>query len=155
MSYYVLAFLIGVVAGLRALTPVAAVSWAAWLGRLHLGNTWLAFLGYSATPYIISLLAILEIINDKLPKTPSRKTPPQFITRIVTGALSGAAFGAAGQGLIGGLLLGAIGAVAGTLAGAELRARLAKAFGGKDLPAALIEDAIAIVGAILLVCQFR
>jgi uncharacterized membrane protein len=154
MFYYVLAFLIGVVAGLRALTPVAAVSWAARLGRLHLENTWLAFLGYSATPYIISLLAILEIINDKLPKTPSRKTPPQFVTRIVTGALSGAALGAAGLGLIGGLLLGAIGAVAGTLAGAELRTRLAKAFGGKDLPAALIEDAITIVGAILLVCQF-
>jgi uncharacterized membrane protein len=154
MSYYVLAFLIGVVAGLRALTPVAAVSWAARLGRLHLENTWLAFLGYSATPYIISLLAILELVNDKLPKTPSRKAPPQFITRVVTGAFSGAALGAAGQALIGGLLLGAIGAVAGTLAGSVMRARLAKAFGGKDLPAALIEDAIAIVGAILLVCRF-
>jgi uncharacterized membrane protein len=154
MSYYVLAFLIGVVAGLRALTPVAAVSWAARLGRLHLENTWLAFLGYSATPYIISLLAILELVNDKLPKAPSRKAPPQFITRVVTGAFSGAALGAAGQALIGGLLLGAIGAVAGTLAGSVMRARLAKAFGGKDLPAALIEDAIAIVGAILLVCRF-
>jgi len=154
MSYYALAFLIGVVAGLRALTPIAAVSWAARLGRLHLENTWLAFLGYSATPYIISLLAILELLNDKLPKTPSRKAPPQFITRVVTGAFSGAALGAAGQALIGGLLLGAIGAVAGTLAGSVMRARLAKAFGGKDLPAALIEDAIAIVGAILLVCRF-
>ena len=154
MSYYVLAFLIGVVAGLRALTPLAAVSWAARLGRLHLGDTWLAFLAYSATPYIISFLAILELINDKLPKTPSRKAPPQFIARIITGALSGAAFGATGQALIGGLLLGAVGAVVGTLAGSELRARLAKAFGGRDLPAALIEDAIAIIGAILLVCQF-
>ena len=154
MSYYVLAFLIGVVAGLRALTPVAAVSWAARLGRLHLENTWPAFLGYAATPYIISLLAIFELVNDKLPKTPSRKTPPQFIARIITGALSGAALGAAGQALIGGLLLGAVGAVAGTLAGSELRARLAKAFRGKDLPAALIEDAIAIIGAVILVCQF-
>src|SRR6185312_6471544 len=117
MSYYVLAFLIGVVAGLRALTPVAAVSWAARLGRLHLENTWPAFLGYAATPYIISLLAIFELVNDKLPKTPSRKTPPQFIARIITGALSGAALGAAGQAMIGGLLLGAVGAVAGTLAG--------------------------------------
>ena len=154
MSYYVLAFLIGVVAGLRALTPVAAVSWAARLGRLHLENTWLAFLGYAATPYIISLLAIFELVNDKLPKTPSRKTPPQFIARIITGALSGGALGATGQALIGGLLLGAVGAVAGTLAGSELRARLAKAFGGNDLPAALIEDAIAIIGAVILVCQF-
>ena len=154
MFYYVLAFLIGVVAGLRALTPLAAVTWAAQLGRVHLGNTWLAFLGYSATPYVISFLAILELINDKLPKTPSRKTPPQFITRIVTGALSGAAFGAAEQALIGGLLLGAVGAAVGTLAGAELRARLTRTLGGRNLPAALIEDAIAIIGAILLVWQF-
>jgi uncharacterized membrane protein len=46
---YVLAFLIGVVAGLRALTPLAAVSCAARLVWLHLENTWLAFLGFAAT----------------------------------------------------------------------------------------------------------
>src|ERR1035441_9270827 len=95
MSVYVLAFLIGVVAGLRALTPLAAVSWAARLGWLHLENTWLAFLGFAATPYIVSVLAIGELINDKLPKTPSRKAPPGFIARIVTGALCGGAVGAA------------------------------------------------------------
>ena len=39
------AFLIGVVAGLRALTAPAAVSWAAHLGWLKLEGTWLAFLG--------------------------------------------------------------------------------------------------------------
>ena len=43
-----------------------------------------------------------------------------------------------------GLALGAVGAVAGTLGGAELRGRLAAAF-GSDRPAALIEDAGAIV----------
>src|SRR5438034_7760762 len=73
MSVYVLAFLIGVIAGLRAMTPPAAVSWAARLGWLHLENTWLAFLGFSATPYILTALAIGELINDKLPKTPGRK----------------------------------------------------------------------------------
>ena len=36
MSVYVLAFLIGVIAGLRALTAPAAVSWAARLGWIHL-----------------------------------------------------------------------------------------------------------------------
>src|SRR5438034_2251553 len=73
MSTYVLAFLIGVVSGLRGLTGLAAVSWAASLGWLHLENTWLSFLGFAATPYILSALAIGELINDKLPKTPSRK----------------------------------------------------------------------------------
>lgn len=90
-------------------------------------------------------------MNDKLPKTPRRKTPPQFIARIVTGALSGAALGASQQSLVGGLIAGAVGAVAGTLGGAEVRSRLVKAIGGKDLPIALLEDAVAIVGGILIV----
>ena len=42
---YVLAFLIGIAAGLRALTPAAAVCWAARLGWLKLQGTPLAFLG--------------------------------------------------------------------------------------------------------------
>ena len=153
MSIYVLAFLIGVVAGLRALTPLAAVSWAARLGWLHLDNTWLAFLGYAATPYIFSVLAIGELINDKLPKTPSRKAPPGFIARIVTGALCGAALGAASQSLVGAAAAGAIGAGAGTLGGYEFRSRLVKATGGKDLPIALLEDVIAIGGAFLIVSR--
>jgi uncharacterized membrane protein len=49
-----------------------------------------------------------------------------------------------------GLLLGAIGAVIGTYGGAAFRGRLAAAF-DKDLPAAITEDAVAIVGAVLIV----
>jgi uncharacterized membrane protein len=152
VTNYVLAFLIGVVAGLRALTPVAVASWAAQLGRLPLANTWLAFLGYTATPYICSVLAVGELINDKLPKTPSRKIPPSFATRVVTGALSGAALTTGLGSPIAGAVAGALGAVAGTLGGAEFRARLAGAF-GNDLPAALLEDAIAIIGAVVVVFQ--
>lgn len=153
MSTYVLAFLIGVIAGLRAMTAPAAVSWAARLGWLHLENTWLAFLGYAATPYILSVLAVGELINDKLPKTPSRKAPPGFIARIVTGALCGAALAAADGGLLAGLLAGVLGAIAGTLGGYEFRARLVRAIGGKDLPIALLEDAIAVGGAFLIVSR--
>ncbi|MGD0363982.1 MAG: DUF4126 family protein [Bryobacteraceae bacterium] len=154
MSIYALAFLIGVASGLRALTPLAAVSWAARLGWLHLENTWLAFLGFRAAPYIVSVLAIGELINDKLPNAPSRKAPPGFIARIVTGALCGAALGAGSQALAGGLVAGAIGAVAGTLGGYEFRSRLVKAIGGRDLPIALLEDVIAIGGAFLIVSRF-
>ncbi len=153
MSLYLLAFLIGVIAGLRSLTAPAVVSWAARLGWLHLENTWLAFLGYAATPYILSVLAIGELIADKLPKTPSRKAPPGFITRLVTGALCGAALGASGESLIGGALAGVIGGVAGTLGGYEFRVRLVKAVGGKDFLIALLEDAIAIGGAFLIVAR--
>jgi uncharacterized membrane protein len=144
---YVMAFLIGVVAGLRAMTAPAVASWAARLGWLNLQGTPLAWLGAAVTPWIFTLAAVGEIVNDKLPKTGSRKAPAPFLARIVMGALSGGAVGASGGALAAGLLLGALGAVAGTLGGYEVRSRLARAF-GRDLPAALVEDAIAIVLAI-------
>jgi uncharacterized membrane protein len=154
MSVYVLAFLIGVVAGLRALTAPAAVSWGARLGWLHLENTGLAFMGAAITPYILSVLAIGELITDKLPKTPSRKAPAGFATRIVTGSLCGAALGAPVGAWIGGLVAGVLGAVAGTLGGYEARTRLVRATGGKDLPIALLEDAIAVCGAVWIAGGF-
>ena len=100
---------------------------------------------------IFTVLALGELINDKLPKTPSRKAPPGFIARIVTGAICGAARGVVGDAIIGGLVIGAIGAVAGTLGGYEFRSRLVRATGGNDLPIALLEDAIAVISAYLLV----
>jgi uncharacterized membrane protein len=154
MPTYLLAFLIGVIAGLRSMTAPAAVSWAARFGWLHLENTWLAFLGFAATPYILSLLAIGELVADKLPKTPSRKAAVPFTGRILSGALSGAALGATNDALMGGLLAGVLGAVAGTLGGYEFRARLVRAIGGNDLPIALLEDAIAIGGSFLIVSRF-
>jgi uncharacterized membrane protein len=154
MSVYVVALLIGVVAGLRTMTAPAVVGWAAYFGRLHLEGTWLAFLGYAWTPYILSALAIAELVSDQLPKTPSRKVPMQFGARIVTGALCGTALAASGGTWIGGLVAGVIGAVAGTLGGYEFRTRLVAATGGRDLPIALLEDAVAIGGAILIVTSF-
>ena len=136
-------FLLGIASGLRALTGLAVISWAARFGYLHLEDTWLAFFGYAFTPFILSLLAIGEIVNDKLPKTPSRLIPPQFITRIVTGTVCGLAVGLSTRHLFPGVTSGALGSVAGTLGGAKARAFGAKLF-GRDLPAALVEDTIAI-----------
>ena len=150
MMMLLLALLIGIIAGLRAMTAPAAISWAAHLGWLHLGGSWLAFLGYAFTPWIFTVLAIVELITDQLPSTPSRKVPVQFGARIVMGALCGAAVGISGGWVIGGLIAGVIGAVIGTLAGADIRGRLARSF-GQDRPAALIEDAVAIVGAFLII----
>jgi uncharacterized membrane protein len=142
MIIFINAFLIGFASGLRALIGLAAVSWAVHFGILPLDHTWLAFLGYAVTPYILTLMAIAELVNDKLPKTPSRLIPPQFVTRIVTSALCGLAIGLSGHGMIIGLVAGVVGAVAGTLGGAKARSLLAKTF-GRDLPAALLEDAVA------------
>jgi uncharacterized membrane protein len=148
--FLLLALLIGVISGLRAMTAPAAVAWGAALGWFDVSQTPLAFMGYRWTPWIFTVLAIVELVTDQLPSTPSRKVPVQFSARIVTGALAGATIGAASGLLFGGLIAGVIGAVIGTYGGAAVRARLAASF-GKDLPAALIEDAVAVVGAALIV----
>ena len=151
---YGLALLAGIVAGSRTFTGPAAVSWAARLGYLNLDGSWLAFMGYTWTPWIFTLLAIVEMVGDQLPSTPSRKVPMQFGARIVGGALSGATLGAAAGSWIIGLIAGVIGAVIGTFGGAEIRSYMAQAF-GRDTPAAFIEDAGAIILGLIIVWALR
>jgi len=150
---YLLSLSIGIVAGLRAMTAPAAVSWAAYLGWLKLDDSILAFMGYAWTPWVITVLAVAELVTDQLPSTPSRTVPVQFGTRILSGALSGAALGIVAGSLVIGAVLGAAGAVIGTLGGRAARAALARKF-GNDRPAALLEDVVAIAAALLIVRAF-
>lgn len=146
----VLALVLGIVAGLRAIIAPAAVAWAALMGVIPLQGTWLAFLGWRFTPWVLSILAVAELVTDQLPSTPSRTVPVQFGVRIVSGGVSGAAIGYAFGSPLFGMMLGIIGAVLGTLGGARLRARLAASL-GSDRSAASIEDALAIGLAVLVV----
>ena len=154
MSVYLFALLIGVIAGLRTMTAPAAVAWAAHFGRLDLSGSWLAFFGNVWARWILTALALVELVVDQLPSTASRTVPVQFGARITTGALSGAAIGAAGGSWVSGLVAGIVGAVIGTLGGRAFRSRLAAAF-GSDRPAAFVEDAVAIGGALLIVMALR
>ena len=154
MTLYLLTLLIGVIAGLRAMTAPAAVAWGAKLGWLALAGFPLAWLGGWIAVGVFSVLAVLELVADQLPKTPSRKVPHQFGTRVLTGAFSGAALMMPSGHWVRGAVIGAVGAVLGTLGGAEVRGRLAARF-GKDAPAAFIEDAIAVGGALLIVALAR
>lgn len=146
------AFLLGLVSGLRSMLAPAVVAWGARLGALAVAQTPLALMDYRITVIIFSVLAVAELIADKLPKTPSRKQPGPFIIRILSGSLVGATVGAVGGRIILGLILGAIGAVVGTLGGAAVRGKLASAF-GRDLPAALLEDIAAFAIAIFSVLR--
>ena len=150
MTVHLLALLIGVIAGLRAMTAPAAVAWAAYLGHLALSGSWLNFFSSPWAAGIFSALAVGELITDQLPGTPSRTVPIQFGTRLLSGAICGAAIGFAGEAPWIGAVLGIVGAVIGTLGGRACRARLAVHF-GKDRPAAVIEDLAAIGGALLIV----
>ena len=147
----VLALLIGVIAGLRSLTAPAVVAWAALLGWINLHGTWASWVGNIITVVILSLLAVAELVNDKLPKTPERTAPPVFAARIIMGAFSGAVIGTPYGHPWTALGAGIIGAVLGTLGGFQARKRLVAARNGQDLPIAVLEDAVAILGAIAVV----
>jgi uncharacterized membrane protein len=146
-SALVLALVIGVVAGLRAMIAPAALTWTVASGA---GAAWYGFLGALWARALFTVLAAFELVTDQLPSTPSRTVPVQFGTRLVTGGLSGAVVASAGgAGAIAGAVAGVVGAVVGTLGGRAARARLAAVF-GRDTPAALLEDAVAIALALFV-----
>ncbi|CAN5393961.1 DUF4126 family protein [soil metagenome] len=145
-----LALLIGVVAGLRALTPPAAVAWGGFLGWINLDGTWAQWGAHPITLAVFTFLLVGELITDQLPKTPSRKVAPQFAARLISGGFAGAVIGSAWGHPIACLGGGLIGAVLGTLGGASARGALA-AKAGKDLPAAVTEDVVAVVGGFVIV----
>ena len=150
-----LAFLIGIVAGLRSLTAPAVVAWAAHRGWLDVQNTPASFMASTVAVVIFTVLALGEFIADQLPFTPSRLEPPGLIARIVLGALSGAVIALAGaQSLALGALAGAIGGVAGAFAGYHVRTGLVRALKIPDIIIGLLEDAVAILAAVFIVSRF-
>ena len=143
-----LAVLIGAVAGLRAFTAPAVLAWAAVLQWINLDGTWASWMGHWATVAVLTVVAVAELISDKMPTLPSRKTAPQFLVRIATGAFSGAVLGTAWGYPWSSLGAGMIGAVLGTLGGYAVRTRLVAANGGRDRPVALGEDVFAAAAGI-------
>jgi uncharacterized membrane protein len=149
-----LAFLIGVVSGLRSLTAPAVVAFAAHRNWLNLQNTPLSFMGSTAALVIFGLLAVVELVTDQLPSTPSRLKPPGLIARVLLGGLSGAAVAVAGaQSFSLGAVVGAAGGVAGAFGGYQIRTRLVRALKVPDLVIACAEDAVAIAGGLFLVSR--
>jgi len=148
------AFLIGFFAGLRSLTAPAATAWAVYLGWLRLERP-LSLIGSFPSVVIFTVLAVLELVTDKLPQTPSRTSPPGVIARIVMGGLTGACVAASGgEGVILGAVLGAVGGVVGCFAGYQARMRLVKAIGKPDIYVALLEDLVTIAGCLWVVSRF-
>src|SRR5262245_61129327 len=150
----VFAFLIGFFAGLRSLTAPATTAWAVYLGWLKLQGP-LALIGSIPSVAIFTLLAVVELVADKLPKTPNRTSPPGLIARIVMGGLTGACVAAGGgQGIFLGVLFGAVGGVAGCFAGYQARTNLVKALHTRDFYVAVIEDLVAIAGCLWVLSRF-
>ena len=155
MNYpFVLALGIGIVSGLRSLTAPAVVAWGAHLSWLNLHGSRLAFMGSTTAVVVFSVLAIGELIADKLPMIPKRTAPAPLTARVVTGGLCGACLCAAAvKSLLAGALLGGIGGVVGAFLGYSVRRRLVNNFHIKDLVVAVCEDVVAVGLTLFLVSR--
>jgi len=149
-----LAFLLGCVDGLRSMTAPAVVCWAAHFGWLHFAGTKFAFIDHPSTLIVFTLLAIVELIVDKLPNTPARTAPVGLMARIVLGGASGMALGM-GAGISVSLagVIASVGAVVGAFAGYNIRHAVVLKAHVPALVAAIAEDAVAIVGGLLIVSK--
>jgi uncharacterized membrane protein len=150
-----LAFVIGIIAGLRSMTAPAVVAWAARFGWIHLQGSSLNFMSSIWAVALFTLGALAEFVTDQLPQTPARTAPGPLIARIVTGGLSGSCLAVAGgQSLLVGALLGAIGGVVGAFLGYQARMRLVQGLHVPDRVIAIPEDLVAVLLGVLFVSRF-
>jgi uncharacterized membrane protein len=146
---------LGFLSGLRAFTPIALVSWLAIWGWMPLAGSPFWFIGTEIFATAILIFAVLELVGDKLPKTPPRIQPMPLLARIATGGLSGAAVAfSAGFGWVYGLLLGAVGSLIGAFGGYHLRWAIVQRLRLPDFIVALVEDGVAVGGTLFLVHSF-
>jgi len=140
--------LLGFTTGLRSLTPMAVLSWYAWLEYLPISGTWAGWAGRLSVAIVFTVLALGELAGDKMPRVPNRTSPLPLIFRLGMGGLAGAIAATAmnGPGLEG-VLLGAVGALLGAFSGFMVRRDLVEKIGCKDWHVALVEDVITILFA--------
>jgi uncharacterized membrane protein len=130
-----MAFLLGIVSGLRVFTAPAVL----WIMR-HSG-TW---------AYVLLSAAVLEYFLDTHPKAPRRTRSAGLVPRLISGAFVGWWVAMATETPpVAGAVVGAAGAVVGAYGGLALRRDLGAAIG--NIPAGLGEDAIAIIASIAVV----
>lgn len=140
--------LLGFATGLRSLTPMAALAWYAYLGYMSMDGTWAQWTGRLSVAIVLTVLALGELVGDKLPKIPNRTAPGPLLWRLSLGGLAGsiAATYMDGPG-VEGVLLGAVGALLGAFTGFMVRRELVEKIGCKDWHVALVEDASTILFA--------
>jgi uncharacterized membrane protein len=125
---------LGAVTGLRSMTAVAALSRSAG--------------GPAAT--LVPLLALGELVVDKLPQTPNRTAPGALAFRAVMGGVAGALVCGPKADRRIGFALGAGAAVAAAFVGLRVRLAVDAADGLPDPVAGLVEDALAVGAGLLL-----
>jgi uncharacterized membrane protein len=137
---------LGAISGLRSFSGPAFVTRAASHGKLDLDGTALDFLGSKRLSHALMLMALGELVGDKLSITPSRTSPPVLLWRAASGGLvGGASFASDGRRTTTGAALGSSAAIAAAIAGEWLRALAGRKSGLPDPLVALAEDAVVLL----------
>ncbi len=141
--------LIGLAAGARAMTPLAAVSDAAKTNALPRDNGAPDWLGSPLVAAATKLLAAGELAGDKMKTAPDRIVAAGIAARLVSGGLAGAAL-APRRYRYAGAALGASAAVAAAYVTFNIRMKFLRRFG--QTSTGVIEDAltVAVTQAVLL-----
>lgn len=147
------ALLLGIVAGMRSMMPLAAVSLALWrLPILRHTSAPASWLAHPVVASVLVLAALGELVGDKLPMTPNRTALAPFVGRLITGALSGAAAAQIGN-ITGwaGAVCGVIGAGTSTLGMFHARRAFGRATWIRDPFVGAMEDVLALGVSVIAV----
>jgi uncharacterized membrane protein len=139
--------LLGLSTGARTMTSTAVLCWFAWLQILP-QTGWVFWVGNIVSAIVFTVLALGEYYGDTLPNTPSRKDWSLVLGRLAFATFVGIlAARTTEEPIAGGIIFAIIGALMGIYGGYSLRMWAGKLF-GRDLPAALLESALALALAV-------
>lgn len=150
MAWIVAIPMLGAATGMRTFTPMAVLCWFAYAGYVPLDGTWAFWVASLATAIVFTVLAVAELVGDKLPRTPDRTSTGPLLARLVFGGLIGGIVAASlnGSGMEG-VILGVGGALVGAFGGHLVRREIVERSGGKDWPVAVAEDLVTVGFAVL------
>lgn len=140
---------LGTLAGMRSMSAPAITSHI--LSRHHSANlegTPLNFIQHERVADALKVLAVAELLGDKLPGAPNRIKPAVLVSRCLSGALAGASiYKAAGEHAVTGALLGGASAIASTFVSFFARKATVKNSTMIDPLVGMIEDALVFGGS--------
>lgn len=141
-------FLMGLIGGQRAMTPLAAVAVAAASNRLRPGNGAPRILSHPLVAAGAVAFAVAELAGDKQKTAPDRIVPIGVTARFITSAIAGASLATHRQRWLGAAVGGA---AAGVASYPGWRARVKAMEYGGQTSTGFLEDAVVVAGAIAII----
>lgn len=141
-------FLMGLIGGQRAMTPLATVSMAAARGELPADNGAPRLLAHPVVAAGTMLLAVAEFAGDKQKTAPDRIVPIGLAARFATNAIAGAALAPHRRRWLG-AAVGGVTALVASYPGWRARMAAMRRYG--QTPTGFVEDAAVVAGAAAIV----